>query len=189
MYNNLIVWARTGQEGSQHAYFPQRGVITAWRDVFSKLSAPNIMEFDLKSFFDKVDLAYVRGVLLASGVATKAEAAFLTKLNRSIPKFPTEIEMEEPDTHLRYTADLQPTPPSPKISEALTPPPPSPQPLTAEELELQALHKLLAQLTAKHDELLAVQTGMGLGMDGKPLPNREPGSLPEGPTPQSAHDI
>lgn len=29
MLNNLVVWSRIGKEGSQHAYFPGRGVHTA----------------------------------------------------------------------------------------------------------------------------------------------------------------
>lgn len=29
MLNNLVVWHRTGREGTQHAYFPGRGVHTA----------------------------------------------------------------------------------------------------------------------------------------------------------------
>ena len=103
MYNNFIVWARTGREGSQHAYFPQRGVITAWRDVFSKLSAPNIMEFDLKSFFDSVNLAKIQSLLINRYGFPRTEAHWITALNRSIPKLTNEDKIEEPDRAVAYT--------------------------------------------------------------------------------------
>lgn len=111
MYNNLIVWARTGQEGSQHAYFPQRGVITAWRDVFKKISAPNIMEFDLKGFFDAVNLEKLHETIWKTmKLMPMAESSFVRKLNRSIPKIGTIGVMEEPDLAVHLTADLNPNP-------------------------------------------------------------------------------
>jgi len=91
MYNNLIVWARTGQEGSQHAYFPKRGVITAWRDVFSKLSAPNIMEYDLKGFFDNVDLNINMMLLVNKLKVPLLEAQWMKRLNQSVPVLPVPI--------------------------------------------------------------------------------------------------
>jgi len=45
----------------------------------------------------------------------KAEAAFVRKMNRSIPKIPqpdagSEAPMDEPDLRLHFTADLNPNP-------------------------------------------------------------------------------
>ena len=60
MLNNIIVWSRTGKEGNQHAYFPQRGVHTAWRSLLTKLDSPDIMEYDLRGFFDMVDHSILR---------------------------------------------------------------------------------------------------------------------------------
>ena len=59
MINNLVVWMRREREGRQHAYFPRRGVQTAWAEVFSEKDAPFIYEFDLKGFFDNVDLKFI----------------------------------------------------------------------------------------------------------------------------------
>lgn len=59
MLNNLTVWLRTGKEGQQHAYFPGRGVSTAWEEVFKRIDSPNIYEFDLTGFFDNVDLNWI----------------------------------------------------------------------------------------------------------------------------------
>ena len=59
MINNLIVWMRREREGRQHAYFPRRGVQTAWAEVFKEKDAPFIYEFDLKGFFDNVDLKFI----------------------------------------------------------------------------------------------------------------------------------
>lgn len=59
MINNLIVWMRREREGRQHAYFPRMGVPTAWAEVFKEKDAPFIYEFDLKGFFDNVDLKFI----------------------------------------------------------------------------------------------------------------------------------
>jgi hypothetical protein len=63
MINNLVVWMRREREGRQHAYFPRRGVQTAWAEVFNEKDAPFIYEFDLKGFFDNVDLDFVQSTL------------------------------------------------------------------------------------------------------------------------------
>lgn len=167
MYNNLIVWARTGQEGSQHAYFPKRGVITAWRDVFLKLSSPNIMEFDLKSFFDAVNLeGLYRTMWSTMKIMPKVEAAFVRKLNRSIPKFP-KLErgevgvMDEPDLRLHFTADLNP---NPNVSPEIDPAKQrmdwwSPPPLGGEESKLTPPKR--ADLSKERARLVAVGQEIG----------------------------
>jgi hypothetical protein len=133
MYNNLLVWARTGQEGSQHAYFPKRGVITAWRDVFRKISAPNIMEYDLKGFFDNVPLEVIRTACLEELRMPKAEANFLRRMCRSIPQIIdpgsrrssiTEENIKaEPDLGVSYRADLTHNPNFALEQEKLEPSP------------------------------------------------------------------
>ncbi|MEA2461934.1 MAG: RNA-directed polymerase [Actinomycetota bacterium] len=62
MLSNLVVFSR-GDHGGQHAYVPGRGVHTAWRDILMRVDAvPNIYEFDLTSFFDRVNLEWLRRV-------------------------------------------------------------------------------------------------------------------------------
>lgn len=49
-----------GREGSQHAYLPGRGVHTAWREVLeNEKKYSHIYEFDLKGFFDNVDISVI----------------------------------------------------------------------------------------------------------------------------------
>jgi len=87
MLNNLIVWSRTGKEGSQHAYFPKRGVATAWREVMDNLPKWDfIYEIDLKGFFDNVKLSYIEQELISKHGYPKSEAERLTALNQSVPK-------------------------------------------------------------------------------------------------------
>lgn len=107
MLNNLIVWSRTGREYEQHAYFPQRGVHTAWQSVFERIDSPNIYEFDLKGFFDNVSLEFMYKVLVRDYGYPRSVAAFLRKLNRSIPKLAKVDLMKEPDRDLALTADLE----------------------------------------------------------------------------------
>jgi len=97
MLNNLIVWTRIGREGCQHAYIPGRGVSTAWSEVFSKLDSANIFEFDLKGFFDNVDLSYVNSVLFKRYNYPRNTVDFFRKLNRSIVKLCDKDRLPEPD--------------------------------------------------------------------------------------------
>jgi len=54
---------------AQHAYFPTKGVQTALRDVWKKLfKEKNIYEFDLKGFFDSVNLLENEKILQATGI-------------------------------------------------------------------------------------------------------------------------
>jgi hypothetical protein len=110
MLNNLVVWNRTGKEGTQHAYFPGRGVHTAWQDVFERIESPYIYEFDLKGFFDNVNLEWITAVLTKNYSMPGRHAAFFRKLNRSIVKLCAEDKVMEPDRSLIYTADLAPNP-------------------------------------------------------------------------------
>jgi hypothetical protein len=110
MLNNLVVWNRIGKEGTQHAYFPGRGVHTAWVDVFERIESPYIYEFDLKGFFDSVSLEYITKLLTKVFNLPRKEAAFFRKLNRSIVRLCAVDKIDEPDRALKYTANLQPNP-------------------------------------------------------------------------------
>ncbi len=95
MWNNLIVWHRTGKEGSQHAYFPGKSIVTAWREILPKLeSSPNVYEFDLKEFFPSVDLLHNRRRLIESGIPTYI-SNYLYTLNQSIVKLTPHDKIDE----------------------------------------------------------------------------------------------
>jgi len=91
MWNNLIVWYRMDKIKSQHAYQPGLGVGTAWGELYSKLeSSENIYEFDLKGFFDNVDLMYTKKRMIEMGIP-EGISEYVYKMQRSI------VELEEKD--------------------------------------------------------------------------------------------
>lgn len=111
MLNNLIVWSRTGKEGRQHAYFPQRGVITAWEEVMKLKDADNIYEFDLTGFFDNVDLKNLESWMKEELNMPEAQAEWFMKLNQAVPKLTEEDKIEEKDRGVMFlpTGAVSPT--------------------------------------------------------------------------------
>lgn len=97
MLNNLIVWTRIGKEGSQHGYFPGRGVHTAWQEVMdNKDRYRYVYEFDLSNFFEEVDLLRVNRELSETLGYPSHVVALLDKLNKSVVKLTDEDKIEEP---------------------------------------------------------------------------------------------
>jgi hypothetical protein len=49
----------------QHGFFPKRGCLTAWRQILQSdlLSKTDILEFDLTSFFDTIEIPSLRYAL------------------------------------------------------------------------------------------------------------------------------
>jgi len=112
MLNNMLVWSRKGKEGTQHAYFPGRGVHTAWREVLDLASQKNIrhiIETDLKGFFDNVRLDVISKEMELLGYPERI-AEWFKRLNRSLVKLPSKDLIEEPDRGVAFTADLKPNP-------------------------------------------------------------------------------
>lgn len=86
MWNTMIVWWREGEVENQHAYKPGKNIISAWKNLYPKLlKEKNAYEFDLTSFFDKVDLNYNKEAMIRSGIPAGI-SEYLTELNRSIVK-------------------------------------------------------------------------------------------------------
>lgn len=60
----LLVFTSIYQHPSQHGFIPNRGTDTAWKEIHSKIiNKSNIFEFDLKEFFDRVQLDYLCSIL------------------------------------------------------------------------------------------------------------------------------
>jgi hypothetical protein len=96
-----------GLEENQHAYTPQRGVITAWNSLLAQISKPYIYEFDLKGFFDNVDLKYNKKVLVEEGFPEEI-ADYLYRMNRSIVTLGPESSDEMDESQSRkviYNSD------------------------------------------------------------------------------------
>ena len=99
---------RREREGRQHAYFPRRGVQTAWADVFKETDAPCIYEFDLKGFFDNVDLKFIEKTCVDHFQMPVEQAEWFTKLNRSLVKLcanPEDDAVYEADRRVVKHAD------------------------------------------------------------------------------------
>jgi len=58
----LTIFLREKISLRQHGFFPKRGCLTAWKQILGSglLDSSNILEFDLKNFFDSVSLEALR---------------------------------------------------------------------------------------------------------------------------------
>lgn len=80
---------------TQHAYTPGKGVLTAWREVVSKVKDSNyIYETDLKGFFDSVQLPKIFEIINNSG-CPKNIAYWLSNLCKSTPKLTEKDLIDE----------------------------------------------------------------------------------------------
>jgi len=78
---------------SQHAYIPQKGTMTAWREVISKIQKYDfIYETDLKGFFDNVSVWRILDILNEKKCSF---SDWIYNLCQSIPKFPKTLKMDE----------------------------------------------------------------------------------------------
>lgn len=69
LQNILVIFLSPYISGNQHGFYPGRGSMTAWQQVLSEvISSPNIYEFDLRKFFDSINLDYLSKVLLTLGL-------------------------------------------------------------------------------------------------------------------------
>ena len=88
--------------------------------MFTHIDAPFIYEFDLKGFFDNVDLDFINKTLRGSLGMPEETCRFFRDLNRSIVKLTSEDLVPEPDRLIGFGANLAPNPndrgcPSPLI--------------------------------------------------------------------------
>jgi len=67
--NLLVLWLSPYISPDQHGYYPGRGSATALRKLQEEVvESQEIYEFDLKSFFDTINLDYLSKVLLSVGL-------------------------------------------------------------------------------------------------------------------------
>lgn len=96
MHNNwLTMYLRPTLEKFNHAYLPGKGALTAWKELITKaLKYDYIYEFDLKQFFPSVDVEKVTEILQKKKVP-KWYTYMLENINRTIPKLPKELKLDE----------------------------------------------------------------------------------------------
>lgn len=88
MWNNFLTMFLDSYLGDrQHAYRPNRGCLTAWRDLVGKVNEYNfIYEVDLKGCFDNIQSQHVTDILMKLGMPP-GPAYYLENINRCTPKF------------------------------------------------------------------------------------------------------
>ena len=65
----LQQWLSPWISSSQHGFLSGRGTMTAWQDIIDHvLNSRNIWEYDMKKFFDSINITYLSLVLLSTGV-------------------------------------------------------------------------------------------------------------------------
>jgi hypothetical protein len=84
MNNILMVWLSPYVHPEQHGFYPGRGTYTAWKSVTKKLTYRSIYEYDMKKFFDTVNLDYLGDILKKTGIP-KDVVDLLIKWNRTLP--------------------------------------------------------------------------------------------------------
>jgi len=97
MANNFIHWyLRDYILPSQHGFIPNRGSLSAWRQMFEEglLEKPFIYECDLKQFFPSVNLDVLNKVLLSNKVPTWV-VEWLDQINSNFPKLPQDKKLSE----------------------------------------------------------------------------------------------
>ena len=88
--NILVIWMSTWIPKSQHGFYPGRGTMTAWSQIYSEvLKSANIYEFDLRKFFDSVNLDYLQDLLHLIGLPSEV-ITLLISTSRTAPQSGTE---------------------------------------------------------------------------------------------------
>jgi len=91
---------------SQHGYVPGRGTKTAWEVVLSKvIHSRDIYEFDLKSFFDNINISSITDNLLRKGIP-KDIADELYFINCSAVKVKAPYKLNEFESQVKKLVNL-----------------------------------------------------------------------------------
>ena len=97
----IVVFCENRLKPSQHGFLPGKGVITAWREIFEKvINSPDIFEFDLEKFFDKVDLPAVKISQTQIGFPTWL-SDYLFKINKSPVTIIGPAEIDEKNSNIK----------------------------------------------------------------------------------------
>lgn len=84
--NIMMVWLDNFQSLYQHGFLKHRGTSTAWKQIHHEaLDSPNIYEFDLRKFFDSINLDYLSDLLPRTGMP-KALCRKIIKMCRTPAK-------------------------------------------------------------------------------------------------------
>jgi len=90
----------------QHGFRRNKSVLTAWKQIWKTYKkGSRIYEFDLKSFFNKLDLREVSRTLLEAGLP-RSLVAYIERVNSMFPLIrEEELQEEEEVKHIKYGSD------------------------------------------------------------------------------------
>lgn len=141
MWNCLIVWWRQGKDRN-HAFFPKKGIHTAWLEILPKLmKSEDVYEFDLESFFPNVNITEIEKLMVEKLEIPIGVAHYIMELHRCITILPKDRKMEEKSD---LTALLTPSNEvNPNLSQPLKDQVKKVLTETAEEKRIEELHRIL----------------------------------------------
>ena len=83
----LLVYTSIYQHPNQHGFIPGRGTDTAWKDIHSEvLKSKYIYEYDLKKFFDRINLDYLNNILQSTMDMESGLANLIISWSRTMPQ-------------------------------------------------------------------------------------------------------
>lgn len=91
----LVIYLAPHQPPQQHGFWPGRGTLTMWENILSDvLSSRNIVEFDLRQFFEKVRLKAIAERLRFTQVPEDI-IKWIVEINLQGPELPEEQKVDE----------------------------------------------------------------------------------------------
>lgn len=96
--NIMEIWdeCRGNKPTWQHGGMSRKGVITAWKELIPKLDSPNIMEFDIKGFFNNISHQYIEKYLDTQGLFSFRDWVIQTLQSKPSRDNQPPIEEERP---------------------------------------------------------------------------------------------
>jgi len=97
MWNCFLMWyVKPHLLPQQHAFIPEKGTLTAWKDIIRKKVWKHkyIYEMDLRQFFPSVNLSAINQCLKDFNVPWNI-IEYLDKINRNNPKLPDDLKLDE----------------------------------------------------------------------------------------------
>ena len=95
MFNNMMtIFLKDQIPSNFHGFVPNKGTLTAWRELSKMINMKYIYEFDLKQFFPSVPVNEVTKKLLNLGIP-KTTVYWLENLNRCNPELPNKHHLDE----------------------------------------------------------------------------------------------
>lgn len=88
--------------GSQHGFRPNQGTLTAWKQILGEvINQPDIYEFDLKKFFDLINLDWISKELILLGLPPQIVRQ-IYYINTCGVKLPRKVRLNEFEHQMKH---------------------------------------------------------------------------------------